>query len=195
MTSILTQKQKDSLIGYLSENLAEIHNDPETFAGILIRAAESDDRFHTVLMEWLNRKTRFSEIVIHGYSLNELASVYLDRRLGILVALRLLWDEYMGLHDICLCIGQSCIADSAILSGKHTKIGIIEENGWYLYASDPFPYPTALNMGGYSLYQVCEAEPGLIELVTADIPAGSYALRVEGGYTVFVNGSYRRKVV
>ena len=73
MTSILTQKQKDSIIGYLSENLAEIHNDPETFAGILIRAAENDDRFHTVLMEWLNRKTRFSDIVIHGYSLNELA--------------------------------------------------------------------------------------------------------------------------
>lgn len=195
MTSILTQKQKDSVIGYLSDKLAEPHNDPNDFARILFRASEHDARFRKVLMEWLNRKTRFSDIVITGYSLNELANVYTDRRLGVLVALRLLWDEYLGLHDICLCAGQSCIADSAILQGKQTKIGILEENGWYLYASDPLPDPTALNMGGYSLYQVCEADPGLIELVTADIPAGSYALRVEGGYTVFVNGSYRKKVI
>ena len=188
MKRALTADQRSMIVRFLEGNLAEPHNDPNNFVDILVHAAEEDQRFRTVLIEWIHRKTFFSEIVVNGYSLNNIASVYCDMRLGVLIAMRLLWDESEGMKDICLCAGQSCIAEDAVVSGTPVELAILENNGWYLYAGDPISEPEILeNMGGYSLYQVCEAHPELIGLLTADIPAGSYAERSGDSYNVWLN--------
>lgn len=188
MKRALTAEQRNTIVRFLEDNLAEPHNDPNDFVDILVHAAEEDQRFRTVLTEWIHRKTFFSEIAVNGYSLNDIASVYCNMRLGVLIALRLLWDEAMGMRDICLCAGQSCIAEETVLSGTPIELAVLENNGWYLYSGDPFRDTEVLdNMGGHSLYQVCEAHPGLIGLLTSDIPAGSYAERTGDSYNVWLN--------
>ena len=189
MEKALTEQQLGMIVSFLEDNPPEVHNDPHEFADILAHAAAADPRFRRVLMEWLNRKTFFTDIVVNGYSLNDIASVYCSKRLGILIALRLLWDESEGMTDICLCAGQSCIAEKSVLAGTPVELAILETNGWYLYARDPFRQPEVLdNMGAYTLYRICEAHPELIGLLTADdIPAGSYAERTGDSFIVRIN--------
>lgn len=166
-------REKQRVVDFLTDHLKGADPQPEAFAELLFTAAEQDSRFCMVLRQWLNGSRRYTDFSVNDHALLDLADFYEDEKLGVLVALRLLWDEQNGMTDICLTIGQGCIADTGIvLHGERTEVAIPEVNGWYFY-SKKFTQSQPFETGGYDLYRVCEADPALIELVTEeDMPYG-----------------------
>lgn len=173
---ILSQEEKDRIRETVRKNSAGADIQTEEFVRILTEAAENDGRFRLAIRQWLDGSNRMSDFDVHGYKFSAISSFYKNKEFGVITSLRILWDEKNGLDNICLTVGQSCIADKKILKGQRTELAIPEKDGWYFYGTRPpekYPDGTRTEMGGYELYRICEADPALIELVTAeDIPFG-----------------------
>lgn len=122
------------LTEFLEESFDGTKADPHRFAQDLLAAAEQDPEFRLVLRQWINRSTSYAEISVHGYHLSRMAEVYADRRLGVLIALRLLWLEKTvpALQDICAFMGTACYADRDVLDGGLCYAARHFEEGWVL---------------------------------------------------------------
>ena len=192
MNSIITfsEREKKRVESFLAENTVSTLPQPKAFADLLFEAADKNDDFYSVLRQWLNYSADYSEIVVNGFSLSTLAEFYVDRRLGILTALRLLWEEKNGLTDICLTIGQSCYADKEMMRYHKTiDLAYLKEGTWYFFGKD-YESNSDCELGAFELYRVCENDPVLIELVTSidDLPQDNLTAQRTGkeDFTLYI---------
>ena len=162
-----SEREKARLLSFLQENLVGTDPRPQEFADFLFKAVNQDSDFYRVLREWFNYSVEYTDIVVNGFSLNQLADFYVDRKIGILVALRLLWQEKNGLTGICLTVGESCYADKSMMEHQEAvDLAYLNEGVWCFFGKN-YESNDDHELGAFELYRVCENDPALIELVTS----------------------------
>lgn len=179
------------ITAFMEEQCEGTQVDAYEFCEGLFEEAEEDAAFCRTIHEWLNGACTFTDFYVNGFSLQKLASVYDDPRVGVLIALHLLrLEKFPELRGICAYNALSCLADKRMID-KDVPCGYAEltEEGWYFLGKDlPYAQEDAAAMKVYDLWHVLIQNPFFIALLAIDHPVGTRILLKpdESGYEVFL---------
>ena len=140
-----------------------------------------DAEFRTVLRQFLNHAAVVNDIVVRDTSLTSVLEQFEDQRLGVLIALPLLFLEKTDetFTGISALAAQTVIADRLMLANGEPPTALIKSDiGWF--AINDHTYEKNIQMNDSeeifkeaALWSILLAEPLLIHQFSIDYPEGT----------------------
>lgn len=177
----LVEKMYDKYSRYLSKR------DCKDLTEDIINMVGRYGEFKTPLLEWLNGKRGFTDVVVNGFSLLELAYSLDDIFPNIPVAILILGlekDSSFVYHGLAAIAGDNCLANPRIILGERCEYAIYKDNIWSFMLKNQ----TVEELRMYQLWQVLLLNPGLIVQVAYDHKdETALILQENGSYLVLMN--------
>ena len=113
--------------------------DCKDLAEDIMNIVDNSDDFMTPLQEWINGKSFYTDIVVNGFSLVELASRLDNSSPNIPIAILILWLENendMVYHGLAAVADYVCVANPKIVLGTKCEYAVYSDGTWYFMLSD-----------------------------------------------------------
>lgn len=145
-----------------------------------------EERFKRPVTEWLNGKLEYTDVVVNGFSLVEVAHSLNEERPNIPVAALLLYleenqpDPYRAIAAVA---GQPCVADRRLIEdGLPCGFAVRSEEEWFFFLEEE---QAAEWLREYQLWQILLLNPRLTLQTAYDHPDGTaLVLQEDGSYLI-----------
>lgn len=186
IVNINTNKMIEKL--YDAYNYCLEKKDCQDLADDIIKIVNESGFFAKPLQEWINGKKEFTDMIVNGFSLVELAS-RLDKNCpNIPVSILILWlesQENMIYHGLAAIADYLCVANPKIVIGFKCEYALYKDELWYFMLSNQ----NDIELKEYQVWQILLLNPSLILQVAYEHPNNTaLILQDDGSYLIVRDG-------
>lgn len=142
------------------------------------------NKFRRPVVEWLNGKMQFTDVIVNGFSLVQVASALNQRRPNIPVAALLLYLEETKpdpFRAISAVAHQPCAADQGVLEGKPCAFAVRADEKWFFFSDGQ----CANRLRECQMWQILLLNPRLTLQIGYEHPNGTaLILQEDGSYLI-----------